>query len=174
LLPSRPARHNVRAAMDNDVDALLADLQDLIQNAPDVPLVGEARIDRESVYDILDRMRAILPEETKQARWITKERGDLLREAKKECDQLISEARSRAHDLLSPAVIQREADRNAEEIIEQARDEERRRRLEAEDFADDVLETMERNLDKFIGATRRGRMQIRGEQPDGPTYNTDH
>jgi hypothetical protein len=160
--------------MDNDVDALLADLQHLIQNAPDVPLVGEARIDRESVYDILDRMRAIMPEESKQARWIVKERSDLLREAKKEADQIISEARSRAHDLLTAAVIEREAARAAEETIERARDAERRARLEAEDFADEVLETMERNLDKFIGATRRGRMQIRGERPDGPTYNTDH
>ncbi len=154
----------------NDVDALLAELDQLIHNAPDVPLVGEARIDRESVYDILDRMRAIMPEETKQARWIVKEREDLLREAKKECAQIVHEARRRVEELVSPEVVSREAQRNAEEIVDQARDDERRRRLQAEDYADEVLETMERNLDKFVGATRRGRMQIRGERPDGPDF----
>lgn len=151
----------------NDVDALLADLDRLIHDAPEVPLVGDARIDREAVYDMLDRLRAILPEETKQARWIVKERTDLLREARKECGQIVQEGRRRAEELLSPAVISREADRNAEEIIEEAREAERRMRLKAEDYADEVMQAMETNLDKFIGATRRGRVQIRGEEWSG-------
>jgi vacuolar-type H+-ATPase subunit H len=167
--PGHRNRHNVESALmdNNDVDALLADLDQLIHDAPEVPLVGDARIDREGVYDILDRLRAILPEETKQARWIVKERTDLLREARKECAQIVHEGRRRAEEVLSPEVISREADRNAEEIIEEAREEERKLRLQAEDYADDVLETMQRNLDKFIGAARRGRVQIRGEEWSG-------
>jgi vacuolar-type H+-ATPase subunit H len=150
----------------NDVDALLQTLDKLIQDAPEVPLVGDARLDREAIYDVLDRMRAILPEETKQARWIVKERTDLLREARKECSQIVLEARRRADEMLSAEVVSREAERNAEEIIDRAREEERRMRLAAEDYADEVLESMQLNLDKFIDASRRGRRAIRGPEDD--------
>jgi cell division septum initiation protein DivIVA len=148
----------------SDIDALLNDLDRLIHDAPEVPLVGEARIDRESVYDILDRMRALLPEEEKQARWVVKERTDLLREAKKEADQIVTEARRRAQELTSPDVIRRESHRNAEEIVEEARFEERRTRLLAEDYADSIMETLQENLDAFTDAARRGRRQISGDE----------
>jgi hypothetical protein len=155
----------------SDVDALLNDLDRLIHDAPEVPLVGEARIDREAVFDILDRMRAILPEEAKQALWIVKERTDLLREARKECMDIVQEGRRRAAEMTSKEVIRREAHRNAEEIVEQARVEERRMRLQAEDYADEILESMQSNLDKFAEAARRGRSKIAGEDyeetPDG-------
>ena len=152
----------------SDVDALLADLDRLIHDAPEVPLVGEARIDRESVYDILDRMRALLPEEEKQARWIVKERSDLLREAKKEAADIVQEGRRRAQEMTAPDVVRREAARNAEEIVEEARFEERRMRLQAEDYADSIMETLQENLDKFTDAARRGRRQISGDETPPP------
>ena len=154
--------------MASDIDALLNDLDTLIHDAPEVPLVGEARIDRESVYDILDRMRALLPEEEKQARWVVKERTDLLREAKKEADQIVSEARRLARELTSPDVIQRESHRHAEEIVEEARYEERRMRLQAEDYADSIMETLQENLDKFTDAARRGRRALAGDDTTDP------
>lgn len=152
----------------SDIDALLADLDHLIHDAPEVPLVGEARIDRESVYDILDRMRALLPEEEKQARWVVKERSDLLREAKKEADQIVMEARRRAQELTSRDVIKRESNRAAEEVVEEARFEERRMRLQAEDYADSIMETLQENLDAFTEASRRGRRQIAGDDSPPP------
>ena len=35
-----------------------------------------------------------------------------------------------------------------------------RRRLEMEDWADQILSTLETNLDKFLGAVRRGRERL--------------
>ncbi len=144
----------------NDVDSLIDSLQRVAQEAPEVPLVGEARIDRETVYDLLDQLRAILPEEEKQARWITKERDDLLREAKREAADIVTEARRRARDLTAPEVIRRETERAAQETIDRAAEEGRKMRLDAEDYADNLLASMQANLDKFVDATRRGRAQL--------------
>ena len=55
-----------------DVLVLIDKLDDLIHNARPVPLTDQVRIDREEVYDLLDQMRATIPEEIKQARWIVK------------------------------------------------------------------------------------------------------
>ena len=41
---------------------LLDRLDDLVHNAKSVPLTGEVRLDREEVYDVLDQMRAVLPD----------------------------------------------------------------------------------------------------------------
>ena len=76
-----------------DVLVLIDKLDDLVHNAKAVPLTDQVRIDREEIYDILDQMRATIPEEIKQARWIVKERQEMLAEAKRECDRLLGEAR---------------------------------------------------------------------------------
>ena len=55
-----------------DVLVLIDKLDDLVHNAKAVPLTDQVRIDREEIYDILDQMRATIPEEIKQARWIVK------------------------------------------------------------------------------------------------------
>ena len=76
-----------------DVLVLIDKRDDLVHNAKAVPLTDQVRIDREEIYDILDQMRATIPEEIKQARWIVKERQEMLAEAKREQDRLLQEAR---------------------------------------------------------------------------------
>ena len=45
-----------------DVLVLIDKLDDLVHNAKAVPLTDQVRIDREEIYDILDQMRATIPE----------------------------------------------------------------------------------------------------------------
>src|SRR5438067_399146 len=85
-----------------DVLVLIDKLDDLVHNAKAVPLTDQVRIDREEIYDILDQMRATIPEEIKQARWIVKERQEMLAEAKRECDRILGEAREQAVREASP------------------------------------------------------------------------
>ena len=70
-----------------DVLELIDKLDDLIHNARAVPLTDQVRIDREAIYDLLDQMRSTIPEEVKQARWIVKERQEMLAEAKREAER---------------------------------------------------------------------------------------
>src|SRR5215470_1696632 len=124
-----------------DVLVLIDKLDDVVHNARPVPLTDQVRVDREEIYDLLDQMRATIPEEIKQARWIVKERQEMLAEA----------------------------ERAADEIVEDARNREREIRLGAEDYADEILNTLEVNLQKFLAAVQRGRDRLAGrdeEQPD--------
>ena len=143
-----------------DVLVLIDKLDDLIHNARAVPLTDQVRIDREEIYDILDQMRATIPEEIKQARWIVKERQEMLAEAKRECDRLIGEAREQALREASQTEIVKLAERQAQDIVDEARRQARETRLEMEDWADGILATLEINLDKFLGAVRRGRERL--------------
>src|SRR5213592_3444169 len=118
-----------------DVLVLIDKLDDTIHNAKPVPLTDQVRVDKEEIYDILDQMRATIPEEIKQARWIVKERQEMLAEAKREAERIIKEARAREREI----------------------------RLGAEDYADEILNTLEINLTKFIGAVQRGRDRLAGK-----------
>ena len=129
-----------------DVLVLIDKLDDTIHNAKPVPLTDQVRVDKEEVYDILDQMRATIPEEIKQARWIVKE------------------ARDRQSQLVSEQEVTKQAERAAEDIIEDARAREREIRLGAEDYADDILNTLEVNLTKFIAAVQRGRDRLQGRE----------
>src|SRR2546423_13080646 len=101
-----------------DVLVLIDKLDDLVHNAKAVPLTDQVRIDREEIYDILDQMRATIPEEIKQARWIVKERQEMLAEAKRECDRILGEAREQAGREAPPTEIVKLAPRPGQENLD--------------------------------------------------------
>ena len=149
-----------------DVLVLIDKLDDIIHNARSVPLTDSVMIDREEIYDILDQMRSTIPEEIKQARWIVKERQEMLAEAKTEAERIQADAQEKAEQMASETEVVRLAERNAQKIVEDAHDREREIRLGAEDYADEVLGNLEMNLDKFIAAVRRGRERLQGRGVD--------
>ena len=65
--------------------------------------------------------------------------------------------------------VTKQAERAADEIVEDARAREREIRLGAEDYADEILNTLEVNLQKFTAAVQRGRDRLAGrdEEPLG-------
>lgn len=149
-----------------DVLVLIDKLDDQVHNAKPVPLTDQVRVDKEEVYDILDQMRATIPEEIKQARWIVKERQEMLAEAKREAERIIKEGQEKQKQLIAQEEVTRQAEREAEDILEDARAREREIRLGAEDYADEILGTLEVNLSKFIGAVQRGRDRLAGREDE--------
>jgi cell division septum initiation protein DivIVA len=128
-----------------------------VHNAKAVPLTDQVRVDREEVYDILDQMRATIPEEIKQARWIVKERQEMLAESKREADRLLAEAHEQAMREASQPEIVKSAEHQAQDILDDARRQVRGTRAEMDDWADGILSMLEVNLDKFLSAVQRGR-----------------
>ena len=146
-----------------DVLELIDKLDDLIHNARAVPLTDQVRIDREAIYELLDQMRSTIPEEVKQARWIVKERQEMLEEAEKEANRILEEARDRAEGMAAEQEIVRRAAEQAASILDDARQQEREIRLGAEDYADEMLANLEVNLGKLLTAVQRGRDRLQGK-----------
>src|SRR6516164_3941287 len=121
-----------------DVLVLIDKLDDLVHNARAVPLTDQVRVD--------------------------KERQEMLAEAKREAERIVKEARERQERMVSEEEITKQAERAAEDIIEDARAREREIRLGAEDYADEILNTLEVNLSKFIAAVQRGRERLAGKE----------
>jgi vacuolar-type H+-ATPase subunit H len=149
-----------------DVLELIDELRALVHGAKQVPLRDQVRVDKKKLYDLRDQMRSTIPEEIKQARWIVKEREEMLAEAKREAERILEEVSARQTQLVAEHQLIRHAERAAEEIIEDARARGREIRLGAEDYAAEILDTLEVNLSKFIAAVQRGRERL--QRPDEP------
>src|SRR5204863_7491829 len=104
-----------------DVLELIDRLDGLLSDARALPFTDQVRLEREAVFGLLDEIRATVPEEVRQARWIVKQRQEMLAEAARECERLLAEAREQAAVECSQLRVTPLAERQAEEILQQAR-----------------------------------------------------
>jgi cell division septum initiation protein DivIVA len=146
-----------------DIMALIDRIEEIVDNARSVPFMSNKMVDPDKVYEIIDEVRAQYPDELKQARWIVKERQEMLEEAEKEGNRILEEARDRAQAIASETEVVRLAEAQAADIMDKARTQEREIRLGAEDYADEMLANLEVNLGKLLTAVQRGRDRLQGK-----------
>jgi cell division septum initiation protein DivIVA len=143
-----------------DVLALIDQLDELLSNAKAVPLSDQLRVEKEEVYALLDGIRATLPDAVKQARWVVKQREQLMTEAQRECERLLGEAGEQAARLTSEAAVERLADRRADEIPAAARLTAHEQLLKVDEWAEQILATLDPNFERFLRAIQRGRQGL--------------
>ena len=162
-----------------DLAAQLQQLEDLVREAKSMPLSSSALINREEVLELVGEMRAGLPEEIKRARWVVKDREELLAKARRDAEAIVVEAREEQLRMATQEAIVQRAEEEAERIHSEADEEARRMRLEAEDYVDAKLAQFEATLERVteeLGATvgqvartidqvRAGREKLRGVAP---------
>jgi hypothetical protein len=145
-----------------DVLELINKLDELVRNARHVPLSSEVRVDKEELSDLIDQLRVALPEELKEAQWIVEERQELLAAAEREAEEILAVAHERQAQLVVEHDLVDQAKLVSQDIIDNARAEDRETRVSSEDYADEILSTFEANLSKFIVVIQRGRERLRG------------
>lgn len=146
-----------------DIMVLIDKLEDLIATGRKMPFTSNVIVNETKIFEIIDEIRATLPEELKQARWIVKERQDMLDEAEKEANHILEEAREQAKQMALDTEVFKMAEKQATEIIEAAKAREKEIRLGAEDYADEMLANLEVNLGKLLTAVQRGRDRLQGK-----------
>jgi cell division septum initiation protein DivIVA len=147
-----------------DVLVLIKELDDALNDAKPGLLSRHVRVDRGQAFSILDRMRATIPEEIKQARWIAKEADEMRAEARRESERILADARQERDRLAAAEEIAKLAEHRAERIVEEARTRERKVLFGAEDYAAEILESLEASLERFSGVVRRGHDRMPGSE----------
>jgi hypothetical protein len=148
-------------AAEPDTESLLRRVIEIIQGTRALPLSSSVKLDnKEEVLELLDEACIRLPEETRQARWMLKERDEFLAKMQREGDDILQAARLQAERMVQRAEIVREAQATARRTVEEGRDEARRLRLEAEDYCDQKLAAFEVVLDRTIKTVAAGRERL--------------
>jgi hypothetical protein len=126
-----------------DIAQRLQQLEEMAMTAKSMPLSSSVLINREELLEMIQEMREALPEEIKQARWVVKDREQLLAKARRDAEGLIQQALAQQAKLVSGEEVVKEANREAERIVNESREEARQIRHEAEDYTDQKMAAFE-------------------------------
>ena len=152
-----PDRHSEA----HDTEVLLRRVLDLVNSAPKMPLSSTVRLEKDEIVEMLEEAIARLPEEMRQARWLLKERQEYLAKVQREGDEILNAARERAERIVQRTELVREAQRVAARTREEADDEARRLKHEAEDYVDQKLASFEIVLERIMKTVVQGRQKLR-------------
>ena len=144
-----------------DTETLLKRLIEVVNNARPLPMSASVRITKDEVLEMLEDALDRLPEELRQARWMLKERAEFLAKTQREADDILEAARVRAERMVQRTEIVREAAHTAQRLVDDARDEASRLRLEAEDYCDQKLANFEIVLERLLKTAQAGRQKLR-------------
>ena len=133
-----------------DLGARLQQLEDLVRDAKSMPLSSSALLNRDEVLDIVKDMQESLPDEIRQARWVVKDREELLAKARRDAEAMVDQALEEQLRLASREAVVQRAQEEADRLLQEAGDDARRIRLEAEDYVDAKLAQFEIALQKIL------------------------
>jgi hypothetical protein len=159
-----------------DITARIQQLEELISQAKSMPLSSSVLVNREEVLELIKEMRDALPEEIKQARWVVKDREELLAKARRDAEGIVQQGQGEQGRLVAQEEVVKESQREAERLLAEARDEARQIKLESEDYVDAKLASfeitltkareqlleIEAQLSRTHGQVEKGRQRLRG------------
>lgn len=172
------------------VNGIIAELDEVLDNG--LPLIAGLTIVKKNVVaDLLDKLYASLPDEIKEARALLRRKDELQYEAQQRAEKLVADAQAEANRLLSESdllrAVQREAEKIKEQVIaecdeikrksyedaealrNQAIDEALRTKDGASVYAEQVLTSLEQNLNQLQEIVKNGQLQLerRRSESDG-------
>lgn len=148
------------------------------------PLLGYCFtvVKKDTVTNILDKLYAALPDEIKEARALLRRKDELQYEAQQRAEKIISDAQAEANRLLSESdllrAVQREAEKIKEQVISecdeikrksyedaealrsQAVDEALRTKDGASVYAEQILVSLEQNLNQLHEIVKNGQLSL--------------
>jgi cell division septum initiation protein DivIVA len=133
-----------------DLAGRLAQLEELIQEAKSMPLSSSVLISRDEVLEMVHEMQEALPEEIKQARWVVKDREELLAKARADGDHIIEQAREEQRRMALRDQVAKRAEEEAARMVQESEDATDTMRREAEDYVDAKLAQFEISLRKIL------------------------
>ncbi|HAP93368.1 MAG TPA: ATPase [Desulfotomaculum sp.] len=142
--------------------SILNELEELIGDSPKIPLTGKVIVNEDRLLDCMDRIRASLPEEIRQAKWVLQEREKMLVDSKKEAMRILEDSQKQLDRRAEESEVVRQARIMADEVVQRAEQVAREIKQGARDYADDVLCGLEGELDKLIAQIKNGRAELKG------------
>ncbi|MBQ9993048.1 MAG: hypothetical protein IJP33_06450 [Firmicutes bacterium] len=144
-----------------EVDAVLQELEELIQNAPRIPISGKVMADGDAILACIDKIYDVLPEELKQAKQVIEHSDKLLESMEMQGKRMIEDARNQAAMLVSETQILQDAQAQANVIIAEAEKNAVELRADSYAYSEDMLQQLELNLERVILAIKKSREDLK-------------
>lgn len=129
-----------------DILYLVDRLENLITSSQKMPIGNRVLVREQEALQLIDQMRAAVPEEIKQARRLNQERERMLAQAQAEASRIIAAAREEADRLINDEEMMQQANERAAEIEREAEERALQLRDGADAYAAETLRGLEEQL----------------------------
>lgn len=117
-------------------------------------------VDPEELFAVIDQIRANVPEDIKDAQWVKKEEEQIKKKAQEDYERIIAEAHERAAELTGETEVYKLAEARAKEMLEEANQAAHDITLGAFNYADDIMEKIEKQLQIYYDVVQDGKEEI--------------
>lgn len=144
-----------------EIMVLLDRLEELIAQATKVPLTGKILLDPDEVLALVDEMREMLPQEIRDANRVARDRETIMHEAREQAEATVREAQAVAARMTAESAVAKEAQAQADELIDQAKRVAREIRQNALEWADELFGRVQPDLERVAADTQKAVMAVR-------------
>ena len=146
---------------EHGIEEIISTLYEMIQDARGVPLSSEkCVIERDRVLDLLDEISNQLPGELKQAKTIVESRGEVINNAKREAENILKQAQAQARQMVSNDEIYRQAQQEANAMVQAAQDRIRELKGVTNNYVDDALKQTEQAISEALNEVKESRAKF--------------
>lgn len=142
--------------------AFLDALDELVSRARSMPMSASVLVNKADALDLIDQMREIMPEQLSRADSVLSSADEALDQAHGQVESILATARNRATQLVSSEQVSVQAQAHARELVEEANEQSRVLRAEADDYCDRRLAEFEIDLGKVLAQVQAGRAKLAG------------
>lgn len=155
---------------------LLERLESLVATGTGVPATRKVLVDKDAVLELIDQLRVAVPEEIHAAKRINAEGERIIEKANDEAGRIIARAQEQATYLIGERGLAEAAEAQGRRIVADANEAADGVRLGADDYAAQVLESLEAEVRKTLTGIEKGidvlhvrQAELRGEpEPPAP------
>lgn len=147
--------------MENDVYEILEELEEIVDRGTKIPMTGKVLVDDTQIFELIDRMRASLPEEIREAQRVLYERQKIVDEAKAEADHIIERAKSYVEKMAGENEVTKQAQTYAEELVRQAQSYAKEVKIGAVQYTDELLQQVEKSVAETLKSLHQNREELR-------------
>ena len=146
-----------------EVLELIDMLEDVVDKAGGIPLIGKAIVDRDELLVLIEEIRINLPDDLKQAKWVKDERQRILDDASKEAATIIKLAEEKMASLIDDHEITQRAQAQAGEIVGAAQANARDIRQSTKQYVDDHMAALEAKIERTLMTVRENRNELKNK-----------
>ena len=131
-----------------NVMELLEYLEEILENAPKVPITGKAMIDTKEFEEVIEQIRNYLPDELKKAKWVMGEKDRILGNAQKEYQNAKKETMEMMRQNVENHEMVKEAKLRANEIIALAQRDAKAIRIGSREYSTEILSQLDKEIEE--------------------------
>ena len=138
-----------------DLLSLLDQLQEVVETSTRLPLSDRVVVSVDALLDLVDAIRAAIPEDVIEAERVLQEQQRFLEDARAEAERMLEQAREQSKFMLQEHSIIKAAEMRAERLVNQARREAEEVMASADEYVQKLFGQCEEEVGRLAAEIRK-------------------